>query len=249
MNDEQLLRYSKHLLMPTVDFNGQSKLLNAKVMIVGLGGLGSPVALYLAAAGVGELILVDDDEVELSNLQRQVIHGTSSLGAFKVDSAYERIKDLNPDCKVVTIKQRFDDNDQAYHQKIDAIVDCTDSLDTRLCINNYCVKNNIPLISGAAIRMEGQVVVFLNNGQRQGACYQCLYSDINEVSQNCSEVGVLSTTVGIIGTIQAQQSLKLIMGIGTIEDGSMQLMDGMTGDWRKVQITKRPDCPCCSTMS
>jgi len=253
MNDEQLKRYSRHLLLPQVDFEGQEKLQAAKVMIIGLGGLGSPVALYLAAAGVGELILCDFDKVEISNLQRQIIHGGESIGKYKVDSALERLKDLNPDCKIRGIKESMtedvieeiiqqaaeDDNAQ-----IELIVDCTDNLKTRLIINKMCVNHQIKLVSGAAIRMEGQISVFLNTGA--GPCYQCLFPDTKDVELSCSEAGVLATTVGIIGTLQAQEALKLIMGIGKISDGSLLLMDGMSGDWRKINIRKLRDCPICN---
>ncbi|MFT5450873.1 MAG: molybdopterin/thiamine biosynthesis adenylyltransferase [Enterobacterales bacterium] len=248
MDDEQLLRYSRHILLPQVDFEGQEKLQDSKVLIVGLGGLGSPVALYLAAAGVGQLLVCDFDKVELSNLQRQIIHGVDSIGQYKVDSAIERLKKLNPDCKIRGINEAITEEkleELLIHddKTIDLIVDCTDNLNTRLIINKACVKHKVKLLSGAAIRMEGQISVFLNEGS--GPCYQCLFSNTEDDELSCSEAGVLATTVGVIGTLQAQEALKILMGIGKIQDGSLLLMDGMNGDWQKLIITKKDDCLIC----
>ncbi|MCP3675365.1 MAG: molybdopterin-synthase adenylyltransferase MoeB [Gammaproteobacteria bacterium] len=244
MNDEQLMRYSRQLLLPQVDIEGQEKLQAAKVMIIGLGGLGSPVALYLAAAGVGELILCDFDKVDVSNLQRQVIHGSDSIDCFKVDSAINRLTDLNPECQFRGIKESI--NEQILSDElpsVDVVIDCTDNLSTRLLINKSCVIHQTPLVSGAAIRMEGQLSIFINSGK--GPCYQCLFSDTNTEQETCSETGVLASTVGIIGTLQAQETLKLLIGIGKSQDGSMLLMDGMASEWRNMTVTKRSDCPVC----
>jgi len=245
MNDEQLMRYSRHILLPQVDIEGQDKLQTARVMIIGLGGLGSPVALYLAAAGVGEIVLCDFDKVEISNLQRQVIHGGQSVGTYKVDSAKQRLADLNSECVISTIKEPVSaqilENEIS---KLDLIVDCTDNLETRLMINKSCVEHHTTLVTAAAIRMEGQVSAFLNNGE--GPCYQCLFPNTDAIELSCSEAGVLATTVGIIGTIQAQEVLKIIMGVGKITDGGLLLMDGMSGDWRKMTIKKRKACPVCN---
>jgi len=250
MDDQQLLRYSRHILLPQVDFEGQEKLQNAKVMIIGLGGLGSPVALYLAAAGVGELLLCDFDKVEISNLQRQIIHGVKSIGRYKVDSAIERLNELNPECEIRGINEAVtESNLEEILSKdvkiIDLIIDCTDNLNTRLLINKACVKHKVKLLSGAAIRMEGQISVFLNQGK--GPCYQCLFTNTEAEQLSCSETGVLATTVGIIGTLQAQEALKILMGIGKVEDGSLLLMDGMNGDWQKLNISKKRDCPICNS--
>jgi len=245
MNDEQLLRYSRHILLPQVDIQGQEKLQAAKVLIIGLGGLGSPVALYLAAAGVGELLICDFDEVDVSNLQRQIIHDTNTIGQSKVDSAKTRLSELNPEITITGINQPVDELilDKEV-PAVDLVVDCTDNLAIRLLINQYCVKHKTTLVSGAAIRMEGQVSLFLNEGN--GPCYQCLFPDTQASELTCSEAGVLSSTVGIIGSLQAQETLKLLMNIGTSPDGSLLLMDGMTGDWRKMTVSKRADCPVCS---
>jgi len=245
MNDEQLLRYSRYILLPQVDIQGQEKLQASKVMIIGLGGLGSPVALYLAAAGVGELILCDFDKVDVSNLQRQIIHDTNGIGQSKVDSAIDTLSGLNPEIKIKGINQAIDE--EILEQEVpvvDLVVDCTDNLAIRLLINQYCVKHKTTLVSGAAIRMEGQVSLFLNDGN--GPCYQCLFPDTEATELSCSEAGVLSSTVGIIGSLQAQETLKLLMGIGTCLDGSLLLMDGMSGDWQKMTVSKRADCPVCS---
>ncbi len=245
MNDEQLLRYSRHILLPQVDIHGQEKLQAAKVLIIGLGGLGSPVALYLAAAGVGELTICDFDKVDVSNLQRQIIHDTQGIGQSKVDSAIARLSKLNPEVKIQGINQAVDEH--ILNEKVpavDLVVDCTDNLPIRLLINQYCIKHKTTLVSGAAIRMEGQVSVFLNEGN--GPCYQCLFPDTKATELTCSEAGVLSSTVGIIGSLQAQEVLKLLMNIGTSPDGSLLLMDGMSGDWRKMTVSKRADCPVCS---
>ena len=245
MDDEQLMRYSRHLLLPQVDIKGQEKLRAAKVMIIGLGGLGSPVALYLAAAGIGELVLCDFDVVDISNLQRQIIHSGESVGQYKVDSAKKRISDLNPDCNIRIIKEPVSDSIlQQEIPQLDLVVDCTDNLSSRLLINSACVEHKICLVTGAAIRMEGQLSVFLNSGQ--GPCYQCLYPDPESHQLSCSEAGVLATTVGIIGTLQAQEVLKILMSIGEVIDGGLLIMDGMNGDWRKMTISKREDCPACS---
>lgn len=245
MNDEELLRYSRHLLLPQVDVEGQQKLKSAKVMIIGLGGLGSPVALYLAAAGVGELIVCDFDKVELSNLQRQIIHGVSSLGQSKVESAIRRLEDINPLCQVRGLDKPVSESILAAEvPAVDLVLDCTDNLSTRLLINQYCVTHKKPLITAAAIRMEGQQVTFFNRGD--GPCYQCLFKDIEIQEQGCSEAGVLATSVGIIGIIQAQEALKLLLDIGNIVDGSLLLMDGMSGDWRRMQLVKRENCPVCN---
>ena len=248
MEDDQLLRYCRHILLPQVDIEGQEKLHDSKVLIVGLGGLGSPVALYLAAAGVGELLLCDFDKVEISNLQRQIIHDVDSIGEYKVDSAIEKLKRLNPDCKTRGIKETISEGKLEEllvdaDKTIDLIIDCTDNLNTRLLINKSCVKHKIKLLSGAAIRMEGQLSVFLNEGN--GPCYQCFYSNTQNDELSCTEAGVLATTVGVIGTLQAQEALKILMGIGKIQDGSLLLMDGMNGDWQKLIIAKKDDCPIC----
>jgi molybdopterin/thiamine biosynthesis adenylyltransferase len=244
MNDEKLLRYSRQILLPQVDLEGQEILQASRVMIIGLGGIGSPVALYLAAAGVGELVICDYDKVELSNLQRQILHDEHSIGKFKVESARRRLEDMNPECVISTINEAINEKIlNQYLPNINLLLDCTDNIKTRFMINKACVKHKTKLITAAAIRMEGQLSTFLNNGE--GPCYQCLYTDTNVPDLSCSEAGVLATTVGIIGTLQAQEALKILLNIGTVNDGKLLLMDGMSGDWTTMKLNKRPNCPIC----
>ncbi len=253
MNDDQLLRYSRHILLPQVDIDGQEQLQASKVMIIGLGGLGCPVAMYLVSAGVGEIVLCDFDQVEQSNLQRQVLYDEQSIGLSKVDAAIKRLSLMNSECSLSGIKEIievemlsniFEDKTST---EINLVIDCTDNLLTRLMINQACVNSKIQLVSGAAIRMEGQIATFFNSGD--GPCYQCLFSNVDEKQLNCSEAGVLATTVGIIGTLQAQQVLKMLMNIGQVVDGGLTLMDGMSGDWQSLKVNKRADCPICNSVS
>ena len=244
MNDEQLLRYSRHLLLPQVDIAGQEKLHTSKVMIIGLGGLGSPVALYLAAAGIGEMVVCDFDKVCVSNLQRQILYGTQAIGKTKVDAAIQRLHELNPDIQIRGIREPISEQILELElPSVDVVIDCTDNLASRLMVNKSCVNLKTPLVSGAAIRMEGQLAIFLNTGK--GPCYQCLFPDTSAIELSCSEAGVLAPTVGIIGTLQAQETLKLLLGIGKTTDGSLLMMDGMSSEWRNMTISKRGDCPIC----
>jgi len=247
MNDEQLLRYSRQVMLPQMDFEGQQRLLNSHVLVIGLGGLGSPVALYLAAAGVGQLTLVDDDEVELSNLQRQIIHREQSLGQGKVTSAAETIATLNKEVTVNTIAQRLDQT--ALEQQVstvDVVVDCSDNFETRFLLNVVTQKMNTPLVSGAAIRMEGQVTVY-DPRQEGSGCYRCLYQDEGELQQTCSEVGVLSPLLGVIGSIQAVETIKLLSGIGQSLAGRLLILDAFTMKWREIKLKPNPNCPVCQS--
>jgi len=245
MNDEQLLRYSRQILLPHVDVGGQQKLHQARVLIIGMGGLGSPVATYLATAGVGELVLVDFDTVDLSNLQRQIIHSTASLGEPKVESARARIGELNPEVKVETIATRLEG--EALTREIERatiVVDCTDNFAARFELNAACVNGGTPLVSGAAIRFEGQVSVFSNDGH--SPCYRCLYRDEGEEELRCSENGILAPIVGVIGTLQATEVLKMIMGIGESLNGRLMIFDGLTMEWRTMKLRRDPECPVCA---
>jgi adenylyltransferase/sulfurtransferase len=246
MNDQQLLRYSRQIMLPKFGIEGQQKLLQSRVLILGMGGLGSPVAMYLAAAGVGELILVDDDEVDLSNLQRQIIHRTDTIGLTKVDSAQQTLKALNPDCNIQSYTTRLD-TEQLKQQveHADVVIDATDNFETRFNLNEACVKTQTPLVSGAAIRMEGQVSVFLNN-QQGSPCYRCLYTDEGELDQSCSENGVMAPLVGIIGSIQALEAIKVLTSLGEVLDGRLLILDAMTMEWRSLRLKKDPKCPVCS---
>ena len=244
MNDQQLLRYSRQIMLPQVDYPGQLRLLNARVLIIGIGGLGSPAAIYLAAAGVGQLVLVDDDQVELSNLQRQIIHTTDQIGEQKVASAARHLQAINPDCQVHTIDSRLSDEAlQIEISKADVVVDGSDNFSTRFAINAACVALRTPLVSGAAIRMEGQVTVFSNQGN--GPCYRCLYREAEEGDTLCSENGILAPVVGIIGTIQATEVLKLLIGCGVSLEGRLMILDAMVMEWRTLTLRRDPACPIC----
>ncbi|WP_299201170.1 molybdopterin-synthase adenylyltransferase MoeB [uncultured Amphritea sp.] len=245
LNDDQLLRYSRQIMLPEVDIAGQEAWLKASVLIIGVGGLGSPVAMYLAAAGVGRLVLVDDDQVELTNLQRQIVHRTETIGMAKVDSAKATLAALNPDTDVVAINARLDA--AALEKQVsesDLVVDCCDNFTTRFAVNAACVKHKTPLVSGAAIRLEGQVAVF-DPRSEDAPCYRCLYRDGDEENLTCSESGVLAPLVGIIGSVQAMEALKVLAGLGEPLVGRLLLLDGRHMDWRTLTLRRDPECPCC----
>ncbi len=245
MNDNQLLRYSRQIMLPEIDIEGQEKLLAARVLIVGLGGLGSPVAMYLAAAGVGHLVLADFDHVDLSNLQRQIAHTTDRIGESKVESAKKTINSLNPEVEVSCIKNVLDADalDMCIAQ-VDVVVDCSDNFATRFAINAACVAAKIPLVSGAAIRMEGQVAVF-DARKPDCACYRCLYDDASEENTTCAANGVLAPLVGIIGSMQALETIKLIAGFGKALAGKLVVFDARHSQWRELKLPKDPHCPVC----
>ena len=245
MNDDQLLRYSRQIMLPNFDIHGQQKLLDAHVLIMGLGGLGSPVAMYLAAAGIGKLTLVDFDYVDLSNLQRQVIHTTHTLKQPKVESAKASIEQLNPQVKVVCINKKLDE--AALMQQladVSLVVDATDNFASRFMINRACYQTQTPLVSGAAIRMEGQVSVF-DFTHPDSPCYRCLYDEEGEEDNSCSENGVMAPMVGIIGSIQAMEAIKLITDYGETLIGKLLIADAMYQDWRTMKFKKAPACPVC----
>lgn len=245
LNDDQLLRYSRQIMLPDVDIAGQEAWLTASVLIIGVGGLGSPVAMYMAAAGVGRLVLVDDDDVELTNLQRQIIHRTETIGQPKVTSAKNALAALNPEVQVDVINGRLSGIDlEKQVAEVDLVVDCSDNFDTRFALNDACVKSKTPLVSGAAIRLEGQVAVF--DPRREDApCYRCLYREAGEDSLTCSESGVLAPLVGIIGSVQAMEALKVLADIGEPLVGKLLLLDGRHMDWRTLKLRRDPECPCC----
>lgn len=245
LNDEQLLRYSRQIMLPEVEIAGQEAWLNASVLIVGVGGLGSPVAMYLAAAGIGHLILVDDDVVELTNLQRQIVHTTETLGKPKVESAKSALTGLNPDTRITTINRRLTDEELAEQiARADLVLDCTDNFSTRFAINDACVAHKKPLVSGAAIRLEGQVAVF-DPRQDDAPCYRCLYREGSDENLTCSESGVLAPLVGIIGSVQAMEALKVLAEVGEPLVGKLLLLDGRYMDWRSLKLRRDPECPCC----
>ncbi len=245
MNDQQLLRYSRQIMLPQVDIAGQQKLLNAKVLIVGAGGLGSPAAMYLAAAGVGQITIYDDDQVDLTNLQRQIAHGTNDIGLDKVISTLNTLKIINPEINVLAHKARL--QDETLFKEVaaaDVVLDCSDNFSTRFAINRACVDQRTPLVSGAAIRFEGQVSVF-TPGSNNSPCYNCLYQSDGEELQNCSHNGVLAPITGIIGSVQALEAMKLIMKIGENLTGRLLLLDGLSMEWQSLRLKKNPTCPTC----
>lgn len=245
MNDQQLLRYSRQIMLPQVEIEGQQKLLDSKVLIVGAGGLGSPASIYLAAAGVGQITIYDDDEVDLSNLQRQIAHHTDDIGTDKVISTRQTLKKINPDTKIFAVKQRLK-GDQLKKEVInaDVVLDCCDNFSTRFAVNAACVAHKTPLVSGAAIRFEGQVAVF-TPGHADSPCYNCLYADNGEEMQNCATNGVIAPVTGIIGSIQAMEAMKLIMDIGETLTGRLLLLDGLSMQWNEMKLRRNSLCPTC----
>jgi adenylyltransferase/sulfurtransferase len=245
MDDEELLRYSRQIMLPDFDVAGQEALNAARVMIVGVGGLGSPAALYLGAAGVGRLILCDDDQVELTNLQRQIAHYTADLGQNKARSAQATIAAINPHVEVSVIDQRLGENElTALLGEVDIVLDCTDNFDTRYAINDSCWRAGVPVVSGAAIRWEGQISVFDPNTPA-APCYRCLYPSGDSTALNCAENGVIAPLVGIIGTCQALEAIKCLSGVGETLVGYVLYLDSKYMEWRKLKLSRREQCPVC----
>jgi molybdopterin-synthase adenylyltransferase len=243
MTDEQLLRYSRQIMLPQLDVAGQERLLAATVLVVGLGGLGSPVALYLAAAGVGRLRLADHDVVDVSNLQRQILHTRATVGHPKTASAAGTLQRLNADTALELLPERLNaDNLDRAITGADLVVDCTDNFAVRYLINDRCFELGVPLVSGAAIGFEGQVAVF--DPRAPGApCYRCLYPEGADAQLNCAENGVAAPLVGAIGTLQAMEALKLVTGIGTPFTGHVLYFDALAGEWHKLRLPRNPHCP------
>jgi len=245
MNDQELLRYSKQIMLPQIDAGGQQKIIDSTMLIIGMGGLGSPTALYLAAAGVGHLIIADFDQVELSNLQRQIIHRTADIGDDKVNSAKAKLLELNPNITVTVANEiMHSDNLASLIKDVDIVLDGTDNFESRFEINKACVECHKPLISAAVIRFEGQISVFKGYEVDQ-PCYQCLYSEQGDGRESCVENGVLAPVAGLVGTIQALQAIKVLLGLGEQLCGELLLIDGLDLSFRKVKIAKDPECPIC----
>jgi adenylyltransferase/sulfurtransferase len=245
MNDEQLLRYSRQLMLSQIDAAGQEKLLSSRVLIIGAGGLGSPAALYLAAAGIGELVICDDDAVDLSNLQRQILHDGARLGWNKAESARWMLERINPDMRIIPLNRRLDDAElEREAVRADVVLDCSDNFATRFAINAACVKTGTPLVSGAVIRFEGQLAVF-TPGKADSPCYRCLYPEQGDAEVNCAHNGVVAPLPGIIGSLQALETLKLLLKLGGISSGRLLLFDALTLEWREMKFTRAPDCPVC----
>ena len=246
MNDQQLLRYSRHILLDEIGIEGQEKLLAAHAVIIGAGGLGSPVALYLASAGVGKITLVDNDEVDLTNLQRQILHNTARVGQPKAESGKRTLHDINPTIEVIALVTRADEEElKNLVISADVVLDCTDNFKTRHAINRACVAARVPLVSGAAIRMDGQVAVF-DTRQTGAPCYACLFPPDQQFEEvQCSVMGVFAPLVGIIGTIQAAEALKLLMGVGTSLAQRLLMLDARTMEWTSIKTTHNPHCAVC----
>lgn len=245
MDDKQLLRYSRHLLLPQMDYAGQEKLLNAKVLIIGIGGLGSPAALYLAASGIGEITLVDDDVVELSNLQRQIVHSQSTIGLNKAESAKHNLVKLNSTIKITVISKRLDKKELLTQCKNhDVVLDCTDRFASRFALNQACVTTKSNLVSAAAVGFDGQISSF-RLSDNTSPCYQCLYTDNLGEDTLCSENGILSPVVGIMGVLQALETIKILTDVGNTLVGKLLLFDGMNTEFRTVKLNKDPKCKIC----
>lgn len=246
MDDNQLLRYSRQILLPQIDITGQQKLREATVLIIGLGGLGSPAAMYLAAAGVGHLVINDFDRVDLSNLQRQILHATSRLGLQKTESAHRVLLDINPETRITTLDSRLTaEGLESAIAGVDAVLDCSDNLATRFAVNRACFLRRKPLVSGAVIRFEGQLAVFAP-GVGDSPCYNCLYDGADELGETCSQSGVIAPLPGIIGSMQALECLKLLtMDTAPPLLGSLLLFDALAMEWHCVRLPRNPECPTC----
>ncbi|HWQ95649.1 MAG TPA: molybdopterin-synthase adenylyltransferase MoeB [Gammaproteobacteria bacterium] len=245
MNDEQLQRYSRQILLPQIGLEGQRKLLNSSVLIVGLGGLGSPLAMYLAAAGVGHLLIADGDRVDLSNLQRQIIHRNADIGRSKVESARDALHAINPEVKITPLDARLAEQELADAvSRVDVVADASDNFATRFALNAACVHAHKPLVSGAAIRMEGQVAVY-DPRRHDSPCYRCLYRDDPGEEEGCAQLGVLAPVPGVIGAVQAVEVIKLLAGSAETLTGWLLVFDALVMEWRKLKLAKDPDCPVC----
>lgn len=246
MNDKQLLRYSRHILLDEIGIEGQEKILASHVLIIGAGGLGSPAALYLASAGVGTLTLVDNDTVDLTNLQRQILHTTERVGQMKVDSGKQALMHINPEIHVVALGERAKDARLSeLVRNADVVLDCSDNFATRHAVNRACVAQQVPLVSGAAIRFDGQISVF-DPRDAASPCYACLFPpEQNFEEANCGTMGVFAPLVGIIGSMQAAEALKLITGVGGSLAGRLQLLDARNMEWTSIQIARNATCSVC----
>jgi adenylyltransferase/sulfurtransferase len=232
-------------MLPQVDIAGQQKLLSARVLIVGAGGLGSPAAMYLAAAGIGHLVIADHDVVELSNLQRQLLHHDTDVGHNKAASAQLSLATVNPDIRVTPIGEKLQGEQLEDEVRLATVVlDCTDNFASRFAINSACVRQHTPLVSGAAIRLQGQLCVF-DSGNDKSPCYSCLYKEGEDEYQSCADTGVLAPITGIIGTLQALEALKVVLSLGQTLVGRQLVFDGSSHEWRTLKLNRDPDCPVC----
>ena len=249
MNDDQLLRYSRHILLDDIGIEGQQRLLDSHVLVVGAGGLGSPVAMYLAASGVGRISLADPDKVDLTNLQRQIAHTTDRVGQNKVGSAAKALHAINPEVRLTLLEKQLlaEDLDQLLSD-IDVVVDCCDNFATRQAVNAACVKHRVPLVSGAALQMDGQITVF-DARDELSPCYACVFPPTPAPPETlCSTMGVLAPLVGVIGTMQAMETVKLLLGMGSRLVGRLLMLDGRDMAWREMRLTRHANCPVCSSV-
>lgn len=250
MNDDQLLRYSRHILLSEIGIQGQEALIRSHVLIVGAGGLGSPAAMYLASSGVGKLTICDNDRVDLTNLQRQIIHGTEDIDAPKTRSAKKTLSEINPEVEVIALNERMDE--KRLLQLVgdaDVVVDASDNFPTRYAVNRACVLDGKPLVSGAAVRFEGQVAVF-DLRHSNSPCYHCLFpADGEDQDMRCAVMGVFAPLVGIIGSMQAAETLKILTNAGHTLNGRLLALDGLAMKWKSSELRKDPACEICGTSA
>ena len=246
MNESELDRYSRQLLLPSFDVEGQLALSQARALVIGLGGLGNIAATYLATSGIGTLILADGDQIERSNLPRQVLYDDEQIGQNKVDAAAEQIAKKNPAVSVHTIVEKLQGKSLSEAiSKVDVVLDCTDNFTARQSINRACLTSKKSLVSAAAIRWEGQLISFLYQEQ-SSPCYECLYPSLSDQQLSCNESGIISPVVGLLGVFQALEAIKLVSGSGKVKHGVLRLFDGFEGSWREIGLTKDPECAVCS---
>ena len=246
MNDEQLLRYSRHILLDELGIEGQQRLIDSHALIVGAGGLGSPVAMYLAASGVGRITIADHDVVDLTNLQRQIAHTTARVGQAKVASATQAMHALNPEVRVTALAHKLNAAElDSLVPTVQVVVDCCDNFVTRQAVNAACVKHGVPLVSGAAIRMDAQLAVY-DARDVQSPCYACIFPpDQAPEEVQCATLGVIAPLVGVVGSLQALEAVKLLAGLGSRLKGRLQMLDGRSLEWNEVRLQRNPSCPVC----
>lgn len=249
MDDSQLLRYSRHILLEEIGIEGQERIMGARALVVGVGGLGSPAALYLATAGIGHLTLVDHDTVDLTNLQRQIAHTEARVGQPKVDSARQSLLAINPRLNISTLPERVDaDRMDTLVADADVVLDCSDNFATRQAINAACVRHGVPLVSGAAIRFDGQLAVY-DSKNPQSPCYACVFPPDAAIEEaHCATMGVFAPLVGIIGSMQAAEALKLLSGAGKAAVGRLQMLDARDMTWNDIRVPRNPECPVCAAV-
>ncbi len=249
MDNQQLERYSRHIMLPEIDIAGQRRLLQAKILLIGAGGLGSPAAIYLASSGVGQITICDDDDVDLSNLQRQIAHNSERVGQNKADSARATLRAINPETTVIAIKQRLNsDTLLAAISDANIVLDASDNFATRFMLSDACVNTHTPLVSGAAIQLSGQICVFRNDGNTP--CYRCLFDESTIADEeNCAQSGVFAPLTGIIGSMMAAEALKLLVPFGKPLDNRLLILNAATMEWRSLKLQKDPVCPACSSST